>query len=630
MVNKNGILNVICAFDIETSTVGNENFMYVWQFGYKLPKQEAKVIMGRTWNEFICLLKKIQKEIGKKKLIIFVHNLAYEWQYLRSFEKELRLRDVFLLDARKPLSFTALDTIEFRCSYLQTNMSLAELTQKYQVEHQKLPDFDYSKVNFPDTQLTPEEESYCKNDVLGLCEAIEKQNELEGDTLETMPLTSTGYVRRDIKNARNDAYKELIKKCYPDEHTYSLLRSAFRGGNTVFNELYRGEKVNDVHCYDRVSSYPAVMITHKFPMTPFRPYGKNLQLSQLIYHIKLGKACLFTIHFFDIQVKASVMAPYISTSHIIKTKGRIAENGRLLKARETSMTITDIDFKVISQQYTWSDCVIDELLLSNYDFLPSCFVDVIKGYYKAKCELKGQGLAYVRAKAKVNACYGMLATKPIRENITYGKGSYKVEENSGKLSSLKYKDFTLYQWGVWTTAWARYELQKAIDLCASSFLYSDTDSVYYTGHVDFSPLNTKLTVAAQKHGVDGIGIWAHEADYSTFITIGLKQYACVDEDGKLHITIAGINKQEGVDKLGSIDNMKEGFVFKDGAKQVSYYDDTSYRTKEIMGHKVEITSYQIINQVDFTLGAKDICVNSLSLADLAKIKERLAHMYAQA
>ena len=98
-------LNVPTSFDIETTSfyrdVNGETYsyerymklggkqtkmekcslMYVWQFGIN-----GYCIIGRTWDEFLQMLSEIEKILGlclKKRIIIYVHNLAYEFQFFR-------------------------------------------------------------------------------------------------------------------------------------------------------------------------------------------------------------------------------------------------------------------------------------------------------------------------------------------------------------------------------------------------------------------------------------------------------------------------------------------------------------------------------------------------------------------
>ena len=82
-------LNVASAFDIEsTSTeVDGEKraFMYLWAFGLDSSKE---VYYGRTWNEFLelaLLLRQAYNLSSRKRLVVYVHNLAYEFQFMRKY-----------------------------------------------------------------------------------------------------------------------------------------------------------------------------------------------------------------------------------------------------------------------------------------------------------------------------------------------------------------------------------------------------------------------------------------------------------------------------------------------------------------------------------------------------------------
>ena len=139
--------NTPAAFDIEVSSFyqnGNKMAcMYVWQFGiYNL------VTCGRTWNEFLVLLKAVRAILGlneKLRLIVYVHNLAYEFQFMR---KLIDWDKVFFLDERKPV-YAIAQGIEFRCSLKLSSKSLAKVAedlQKYKVS-KKTGDLDYQLIN---------------------------------------------------------------------------------------------------------------------------------------------------------------------------------------------------------------------------------------------------------------------------------------------------------------------------------------------------------------------------------------------------------------------------------------------------------------------------------------------------
>ena len=143
----------VCAFDIETTGLPEiqQSVMYIWQFAI-----EDLVIIGRTWEEFRTLIGWLNEKAGGRRIVVYVHNLSYEFQFISGilhFDNEA----VFSMDSRKVLK-AVYENIEFRCSYLLTNLSLKALTKRYNVEHQKLSgeEFDYSVRRFSDTELTDE------------------------------------------------------------------------------------------------------------------------------------------------------------------------------------------------------------------------------------------------------------------------------------------------------------------------------------------------------------------------------------------------------------------------------------------------------------------------------------------
>ena len=142
-----------------------------------------------------------------------------------------------------------------------------------------------------------------------------------------------------------------------------------------------------------------------------------------------------------------------------------------------------------------------------------------------------------------------------------------------------------YAWGVWTAAHARWELEEAINICGDRFVYCDTDSVKYIGELDFDSFNAKKKRRSEENGAVAtdpkgvrhyLGVMEHDADYIEFATMGAKKYAYRYPDGKLGITIAGVNKTKGaaeLEKAGGLKAFKEGFVFKEAGGTESIYND---------------------------------------------------------
>lgn len=620
--------NVICTFDIETSGDDVYNWMYIWQACIG-----GLIVVGRTWQEFDVLLLSIKQVLNGKKIVFYVHNLAYEFQYLKGLYNFSAIGDkrdtVFMMDKRTPLKCLVYDCIEFRCSRLLSNMSLKAFTHEMHVNHEKLDgdEFDYYEVRYPWTELTDKQLQYCVNDVLGLYEALEKKFSITGDTIATVPYTSTGYVRRDAKYVTRSV-RGLIKKLVPDCDLYELLRKAFRGGNTHANRYTSNIILENVCSYDRSSSYPDVIVNCKFPMTPFK------KIDKYDFNMQKEKAYLYEIIFHDVEIKKHVPIPYICKNQYVTIEGGIYDNGRVLKAKKIITAVTDIDLNIIIDQYNFSYEVI-QCYESKYNYLPDCLRDLTKEYYKRKTTLKnvdGQELQYSMSKALLNAIYGMMAQDPGKPNILfYG---LEAEEEPRQLDKLLHGNgFKLpYQWGVWVSAWGRRRLQDGIDLTVKSteeplddcMVYCDTDSVKFVAVPEvkqaFEEYNKMRVHDSKESGAyatdpKGIthymGVYECETEhdengcYDKFKTMGSKRYA-YEESGKLHITIAGVSKKDGANELGSIDNFKDGFLFEQSGKTSStYVDKPEKEWIEKEGKKIRITPYIIIKDSTYLLSMTD-------------------------
>ena len=657
--NKHRILNVYTAFDIETSTVwlskrvkdyDVHSFLYVWQF-----QIEDMTVKGRTWDEYFSFLKTLEDAITRIRtdnklsvnplLVIWVHNLAYEFSFLSGLYP-FRNDECFFRDARKPIYCRMFDTFEYRCSYIQSNLSLSALCKQtgvpMKLSGQK---YDYDKVRFPWTPLSDFENEYGTRDVESLVQAMKYRVQRGGDTLVTVPLTSTGYVRRECKESLKDQYLDM-RELKPGEKEYRLLRKAFRGGNTHANRYYVGKIIPDVYSYDISSSYPTQQLTKPFPMTPFKWLVLDQdtaakRIERVMTFIGLGYAVVGTYQFKEVRLKNHrEPIPYISLSRCQALDFRI-DNGRILEADYIEISLTEVDLEIVLEQYSFSriDCM--ECMVSKKDMLPATYRAVIQDYYNKKTALKGDnsedGLyIYMKSKNMLNSVYGMSATDPIHQEISYDNGeynrsSYETMTPEEIQKNLKNASFP-YQWGVYTTAYARKQLQDAIKLCGSRLIYCDTDSVKTAGPVPIENLNDKLIKAAinNKAFADDmkghrhyIGLFEDDGHYDEFITQGAKRYAYRIGD-KLGITVAGvskkINEETGisfaVEELKSLSRFKVGMKWVKAGGTMSVYNDGDnfIYTDPETGKEVRITknvaiipsTYVMTHSRDYNLLLREI------------------------
>ena len=620
----------VTAFDIETTRIPEceQSVMYIWQWCFS----DRCTVIGRTWTELEVFIQRITSGWPENaRLCAFVHNLSYEFAFLRGVHF-FQPGEVFAVRSRKILK-AQWDAVEFRCSYMHSNMSLAEYLKKMGAEHQKT-ELDYDRPRYPWTELTPEELEYCVNDVVGLVEALKIEMSADGDSLYTFPLTSTGYVRRDAKRAMRGVHHSWLADQMPDLETYHMLREAFRGGNCHANRYYAEQIVHNAHSADRSSSYPDVQCNCMFPVSKFFPY-KNCGLDDLMLLIvKRKRAVLARVSMSNVRLRDKLWGcPYLSRDKCRNIMGGDFDNGRILRADYLETTITDIDLRIIIEEYAADDIKFYDVRHARYGPLPAPLIAETIEYYRRKTTLKGvpgQEVFYTKAKNKLNSIYGMMAQNPVKRSIIYtqegvvdenGNIDYYPEEDVEDAVLLEKSNrgaFLCYQWGCWVTAWARYRLEEGIKLAhapGAEFLYCDTDSVKYLGIIDWDAYNEQRKADSLKSGAWAddpqgerhyMGVYEQEHDMEAFCTMGAKKYVYIDR-GKLVCTIAGVGKTAGANELqaaGGIEAFKEGFTFYEaGGLEALYNDKPEIADWEVEpGRKVPITANVVLRESTYTLG----------------------------
>ena len=617
--DKTEYLDVITAFDIETTRIKEieQSVMYVWQWAWGTVETGCEyVVIGRTWEEFRQFKRRVSVHLSEnQRIMCFVHNLSYEFCWLRGLDR-YDSDEVFAVKPRKIL-YCKSGHIEFRCSYLHSNMSLRLYLKTWDVEHKKLSgkEYDYSKRRFPWTPLSEKELAYCANDVAGLVEAIGAEMQHDDDNLYTFPLTSTGYVRRDAKRAMKEVSHSYITAQLPSMQVIEILREAFRGGNChanryLANRTIHALKINgeyNIHSADRSSSYPDIVCNCPFPVSEFQPHPFTSLAEVLKLMYKRKRAVIARVKLWGVQLKESDWGcPYLARDKCRNIRGRVEyDNGRILQAEYLETSITDIDLRIIADEYTWDNVEFFDVYSARYGKLPKPLIDMTVEYYRLKTELKKpkknhtetpeekreREQLYTKSKNKLNAIYGMMAQWVLKEKLLYlqdmdGDTEQLFEEESrytihekeldqgrplsdqekaeiksslkeAALEKYNKKAYLLYQWGCWVTAWARYRLEEGIKLAHGpgvDFLYCDTDSVKYIGDIDWTSYNKdriRDSIQSGAHADDSegvthyMGVYEREHDMCEFRTQGAKKYVSRETpDSPLLATISGVVKYD--------------------------------------------------------------------------------------
>lgn len=639
--------NISSAFDIETTSIeppytmnkGKKDylnqpygFMYHWQFCIM-----NKVVFGRTWEEYQTFLKRIIKAMKlnqNTRLVVYIHNLAFEFQFMKEF---INIDTLFAKDKRKPMKVITTDGIEFRCSYFLSNMSLGKFCENSKgAKHYKMVDeYDYRKIRTPKTPLSPTEQAYCYNDVRGLCECIDTM--LEQDTITSIPLTNTGYVRREYREVmKTKENRYNFVKTQLNEHEYTLLRQAFRGGNTHANRFVANTILHDVYSFDISSSYPTCIMIDDFPISKFMKVKFNNQ-DKLDYFCS-NYCCVFDISFFNIELNYDVVIPYIDIAHCRERRGIINDNGRVLKADFITLTITNIDLDIIRKQYHYEGFTVNDAIYAERGKLPKELRLKLLDFYTAKTQLKGiegKEYEYMKSKNRLNSTYGMMVTDIAHTDINYNVNDMTWNECKPEIEGALeqfYKsrnNFLSYQWGVFVTANARKRLQTMLDKVGRDVVYIDTDSIKFQNaeHIaEFEAWNKELIKQAENNDIPAyvdrtekdktvnrfyLGTWDNDGNYTRFKTLGAKKYCFekIKKDKKtgeekqiFEITVSGMNKKKGAKAVKSIDNFNIETTYHDIGRTTSWYNDEQPHNITIDGDTFTTASNIGILETTYTLG----------------------------
>lgn len=600
---------------------------YLWQFSFN-----NQVFYGRDLRTFKDLLDDIPSNV---KCVIYVHNLSYEFHFLDNI---LTWDSVFSRVPHKPMKCTCKEypNIEFRCTYMLTRLSLASWGNSLGIK--KLTGtVDYNKLRTPLTPLEPEMLAYGERDVLVMYEGLKIYRNRYGH-IKDIPLTQTGTVRRVVKErlTADKNYMKRIKRLIPfNAKEYKRLQTVFAGGYTHANRLYAGETITSedyglIKHKDIISSYPTAMVAYKYPLTEwayisnFLPDDSQFEDNAYLMHLSFK------------NIRCTTFNTYIQKSKS-NSKGSVVDNGRITYAEELDIWVTEYDWLTIKATYKWDEVKSLATYTARKGYLDPIYTSYILELYHNKTTLKGvEGKEdlYAQSKQYINSLFGMAVTAIYMGDIAYNQdeNTWSIEEVTEDIlndyfNKLRYyKDkryFLSYSVGVYVTAIARYRLWQLIRHCDPDLLYTDTDSIFYKGEYDFSWFNeeisNRLEKACKATGLDfektrpcdpkgniqPLGILSDEPNCLEFRTLGAKKYVERREDGKLYLTVSGINK-DAVDCLNDdIDNFENGFVFdKDHPsvhKQLSVYIDNmpdviypdGYKSTYRRGINMRPTGYEI-------------------------------------
>ena len=322
----------------------------------------------------------------------------------------------------------------------------------------------------------------------------------------------------------------------------------------------------------------------------------------------MGKAVIMTLVFENIRLKDQLdWHPYISHSKCNKAATSIEDclldNGKIISCGRIEISLTDVDYQIIMQQYDFDWFYIKECMFADKAPLPDWFISQLREWYTKKVQLKTDrspegARRYMESKQHLNACYGMTATAWNHAQFEYDfdlqlwkipqsrDTEEEIQEQIDKMAKPQSQAFLRYDIGLYVTAYARKRLFRLLDCfdprSDGLALYCDTDSGkgQNIDRAKLDALNSELLEISDRMGftipdpegkMHPIGVFELDGTYDRFSALHAKCYA-YEHDGKLGCTIAGVTRDNGkpdgdperitsAEELGSLEELEDGKIF---------------------------------------------------------------------
>lgn len=607
------------------------NYIVFWTISLRSYHHNIVTLHGTKPSEMIECIQMLHNEMSGDKTILYIHNLSYDWQFIRQFmfslfgypERQLNIK------SHLPLYIEFRNGIILKDSMMLAQRSLNKWGQDLNVDHQKaVGKWDYNIIRHQNTIYTEDEITYAEFDTLCGVECIDATMQLLNKNIITIPYTATGIPRGETyKRGKPERAKDRFNNMSLSYDQYITATHVFHGGYTHANRFLVDTTITaEVQCYDYASSYPFVMLTRKYAREKFTPVDDCTIPDIIKISDDYAVMCKVILQKVDLMDHSNPM-PTLQYSKCVKCINPILDNGRILYADYVEIYLNEIDLKLIHAQYRYKSHKCTNVLVAAKDYLPRWFRDYVFECFKNKTNLKGvDAVLYALSKGIVNSLYGMCVQKSIKDTILeiYDTGEYETDiSNDPEVQYQKYlsnhSSILPYQWGVWVTSYAMENLFK-LGPCAEYWVYSDTDSVYGVNWdiKKIDDYNKQCIEELKSNGYGGVehngkiyylGVAESEGDsdkYTEFRVLGAKRYCGRNKkDGELHITVAGVPKSGYKCLNDDIEKFTSGTVF-DGIttnKKTHHYLYSEIHTNE---HGDEVADSIDLTPCDYLLDAVNV------------------------
>jgi hypothetical protein len=497
--------------DFETTTQLED--CRVWAYGWMEIGNIKNYKIGNRLDEFM-------EWMESTKADLYFHNLRFDGEFLVNYL--LKAGYTWDSKANKPKTFSTLISkmgqwymIDICYGYKGKNKlhtriydSLKKIPfpVKKIAKDFNLPilkgDIDYHLERPIGWEITPEEESYIKNDIEIIARALDIQF---AQGLEKITAGSDS-----LHQFKSMIGKKGFTKLFPifTEELDKNIRLAYRGGFTWVNDRIQGQEIGEGIVFDVNSLYPAMMYDKPLPFgEPIHfdgQYEEDRNFPLYIQHVKCS---------FDLK------EGYIPTIQIKKSRFRDNEYLKTSNGYIVDLYVTNVDWELIQEHY-----IIEDLeYCSGFKFRQrtGIFKEFIDKWMYVKTT--SEGAIKQLAKLILNSCYGKFATNTdVTGKIPYlkedGSTAYKLPRDEETKEIIKETKDPIYTpMGVFITSWARHTTITTAQKCFDRILYCDTDSIHLEGT---NIPDSIADIVDDKR----LGYWKHEGTFKRAKFLRQKTY----------------------------------------------------------------------------------------------------------
>lgn len=453
---------------------------------------------GNFWLSYLITQKNFKQGLEK------ISDTAYQFKDKKDLQEQELIYSISSMGQWYTITFKYHSHIyTLKDSLKLLPFTLKDIGKAFKTEHQKL-DMEYEGYRYAGCEITPEELSYIKNDVLVLKEALNI-------------LFSEGHNKLTIGACCLSEYKKFIGKydwrtffpkleeisLAPEDNYGSLnadeyIRKSYRGGWCYLVKGATGKTYTHGTTADVNSLYPSMMHSQSGNIYPL---GKPCFWKGDIPSVALKPNRYFFVRLRCRFYLKEGMLPFIQIKHSIRYKAtEMLETSDVYNKKDgkyyryyrdphgelhdtqVELTLTCTDYWLVLEHYRLEDV---EILDGCWFYADKGIFDEYINKYK-KIKMENKGAKRTLAKLFLNNLYGKLATSMISsfkyaETLADGSLIYKVVAEMNK-------DPVYIACGSAITSYSRNFTIRAAQqnfygVDKRGFKYADTDSI----HCDLAP-----------------------------------------------------------------------------------------------------------------------------------------------